>query len=119
MGFGDLAAIEFTDFRLTIFGEIVDKYFAINFRGMHGGAAFVQKVTFFRWTLQKEVEFFANQSLLALVADAFLNLHQVFAAAFNLPGGKLFVQLESASAFLIGVAECTHPIELSFAHKLT
>jgi len=42
VGFGDLAAVELAGLRLVVFEEVVDEDFAIDFRGVHGSAAFEQ-----------------------------------------------------------------------------
>src|SRR5258708_16827375 len=46
--FDDLAAVELPPFRPIVIAEIVDEQLAVDFRGVHLGAAFPQQVGFFR-----------------------------------------------------------------------
>jgi hypothetical protein len=46
VSFGDLATIELAGLRLQIIGSVVHQNFAVDFGGVHGGAAFEQKIAF-------------------------------------------------------------------------
>src|SRR5712692_10016157 len=89
VGLGDLAAVEFAGLRLESLRSVVDKDFAIDFRGMHSGASFEQEFAFFGCPLQQEIKFSADQALLFSLADSALDFHQIFAAALDLAGWKL------------------------------
>jgi hypothetical protein len=43
---GDLTAVELAELRFHFFGEVVDQHLAVDFGGLHGGAAFEQQVGF-------------------------------------------------------------------------
>ena len=45
--FGDFTAVKVAGFGFLVFGEVIDKQLAVNFRGVHGRAAFPQQFGFF------------------------------------------------------------------------
>src|SRR5712692_10491563 len=118
VGLSDLVAVEFAGLRLESLRSVVDKDFAIDFRGMHIGASFEQEFALFGGSFEQEIKFSADQALLFSFADSALDFHKVLAAVLDLAGWKLLFDRVSPGAFLVGVAECTHPVELRLADKL-
>src|SRR5712692_5364282 len=118
VGLSDLAAVEFAGLRLESLRSVVDKDFAIDFRGMHSGASFEQKFAFFGGPLEEKIKFSADQALLFSLADSALDSHQIIAAALDLAGWELIFHRVSPCAFLVGVTERTHPVKFHLADKL-
>src|SRR5258708_432743 len=85
---------------------------------MHGCAPFQQEVRFVRRTLQEQIKFFSDQGFLLTLADAPLDLHQVFAAPLDFTLWEFVSNSKGAGAFLIGVAECSHPIDFSPCYEV-
>src|SRR5258708_29744350 len=116
--FDDFAAVELARLRLIVIAEIVDEQLSVDFRGVHLGAAFPQQIGLFGRAEGEDIELASHQLCFVLFADALLNLHQLFAAAFDLARRNFILQMMRLRAFLIGVAEDAHPVELRGGNEL-
>ena len=117
MSFGNPATIKLPFRRLGSFGKIVNKNLPINFRSMHRGAAFKKQVAFFRGAHQQQIEFMSHQRFFLRAADLLLNRHQRLSAPLDFTWRNFAFQIEGACAFLVGVAEGSHPVETGLLGK--
>jgi len=78
---------------------------------VHFSAAFPEKVGFFGGAKRQDVILPADEFALVLFADLTLDLHQLFAAAFDFAQWNFVSEVVSRGAVLVGVAEYTQPVE--------
>src|ERR1051325_11489745 len=76
VGFGDLTAMEGAGLQFTFVGKIGNVYLAVDFRRMHGSAAFPEQFRIFGLAFDEQVELASDEELLLAAADRLLDLDQ-------------------------------------------
>jgi len=75
--FCDLAAIELSWNWIQAIANVGNVEFAVDFRCVHGGAAFEQHVRLFGRAFEQDVEFFSSERLFLAAAECVLILDQL------------------------------------------